>query len=150
MSVLIGKSGSEDKSKDVVETTDNQRSSLNIPVENLKYNEENNVANHLKTTKKKTVKSKSRSAQRRITTMIFVLILAYLLSYTAPLIILILLFTLKGFTYHTMTRAEMGVWVYLTRLVFLNHIVNPFVYGYFDTKFRKQIRFCCRRKNEHV
>lgn len=150
VSVLIGKSGSEDKSKDVVETTDNQRSSLNIPVENLKYNEENNVANHLKTTKKKTVKSKSRSAQRRITTMIFVLILAYVLSYTAPLIILILLFTLKGFTYHTMTRAEMGVWVYLTRLVFLNHIVNPFVYGYFDTKFRKQIRLCCRRKNEHV
>lgn len=146
VSILNGKSECEDtcKSKEVVETTDNQRA------ENVEYSEENNVANHLKATNKKTVKSKSRSAQRRITTMIFVLILAYVLSYTPPLIILILLYTLKGFTYHTMTEAEMGVWVYLTRLVFLNHIVNPFIYGYFDTKFRKQMRLCCRRKNVHI
>lgn len=151
VSILNGKSKCEDtcRSKEVVETTENQRESLNVSAE-TKYSEENIVANHLKATKKKTVKSKSRSAQRRITTMIFVLILAYVLSYTPPLLILILLYTLKGFTYHRMTEAEMGVWVYLTRLVFLNHIVNPLIYGYFDTKFRKQIRLCFRRKNVHV
>lgn len=82
MSILNGKSKCEDtcRSKEVVETTENQRESLTVSAE-TEYSEENIVANHLKATKKKTVKSKSRSAQRRITTMIFVLILAYVLSY---------------------------------------------------------------------
>uniref|UniRef100_A0A8W8MCX8 G-protein coupled receptors family 1 profile domain-containing protein n=2 Tax=Magallana gigas TaxID=29159 RepID=A0A8W8MCX8_MAGGI len=89
--------------------------------------------------------SKTESAQRRITIMFFVIIVAYVISYTPPLIISILLYALDDFTFISMTRAELAVCFYLTRLVFLNHIVNPFVYGYFDTKFRKQLMTWCKR-----
>lgn len=89
--------------------------------------------------------SKTESAQRRITIMFFVIIVAYVISYTPPLIISILLYALDDFTFISMTRAQLAVCFYLTRLVFLNHIVNPFVYGYFDTKFRKQLMIWCKR-----
>lgn len=91
--------------------------------------------------------SKTESAQRRITIMFFVIIVAYVISYTPPLIISILLYALDDFTFISMTRAQLAVCFYLTRLVFLNHIVNPFVYGYFDTKFRKQLFTWCKRGN---
>lgn len=89
--------------------------------------------------------SETESAKRRITIMFFVIIVAYVISYTPPLIISILLYALDDFTFISMTRAQLAVCSYLTRLVFLNHIVNPFVYGYFDTKFRKQLMTLCKR-----
>ncbi|XP_065938352.1 G-protein coupled receptor 84-like [Magallana gigas] len=92
-------------------------------------------------------KSRIKSAQKRVSILFFYLILAYVLSYIPPLIILILIYTLDGFVFESRDRTEMAIWFYLTRLVFLNHIVNPFIYGYFDTKFKKQLRnFFLRKK----
>lgn len=91
--------------------------------------------------------SRIKSAQKRVLVMFFYLILAYVLSYIPSLISLILIYTQDGFAFETRDRTEMAIWFYLTRLVFLNHIVNPFIYGYFDTKFKKQLRnFFLRRK----
>ncbi|XP_065938355.1 G-protein coupled receptor 84-like [Magallana gigas] len=104
-----------------------------------------NVAEHHKTAKNKP-KSKSASAQRRVSIMFLFLIAAYVVSYTPALIVLNLFYLLDGFTFHTLTRANMAVWIFLTRLVFLNHIVNPFIYGYFDSKFKKQLRKSFQRK----
>ena len=87
----------------------------------------------------KKVVSKSVAAQKRITIMFFVLILAYIISYTPPLIISIVLYAVEDFKFVTMSKAELAMCVYMTRLVFLNHIVNPFVYGYFDTMFRNRL-----------
>lgn len=95
----------------------------------------------------KSTKSKAGSAQRRVSMMFFYLIVVYTLSFTPPLIILVLLYTRENFTFHTMTRNEMAVWFFLIRLVFMNHIVNPFIYGFFDTKFKKQLCKCFKRKN---
>ena len=91
-------------------------------------------------------KSKSASAQRRVSIMFLFLIAAYVVSYTPALIVLNLFYLLDGFTFHTLTRARMAVWIFLTRLVFLNHIVNPFIYGYFDSKFKKQLQKSFQRK----
>lgn len=95
----------------------------------------------------KSTKSKAGSAQKRVSMMFFYLIVVYTLSFTPPLIILVLLYTCENFTFHTMTRNEMAVWFFLIRLVFMNHIVNPFIYGFFDTKFKKQLCKCFKRKN---
>ena len=94
----------------------------------------------------KKVVSKSVAAQKRITIMFFVLILAYIISYTPPLIISIVLYAVEDFKFVTMSKAELAMCVYMTRLVFLNHIVNPFVYGYFDTMFRNRLLTWCKRK----
>uniref|UniRef100_A0A8W8LZ43 G-protein coupled receptors family 1 profile domain-containing protein n=1 Tax=Magallana gigas TaxID=29159 RepID=A0A8W8LZ43_MAGGI len=104
-----------------------------------------NVAEHHKTAKIKP-KSKSASAQRRVSIMFLFLIAEYMVSYTPALIVLNLFYLLDGFTFHTLTRARMAVWMFLTRLVFLNHIVNPFIYGYFDSKFKKQLQKSFQRK----
>ena len=101
-----------------------------------------------KTQEKKNMKSKTTSAQRRITIMFLVLIVAYVLSYTPALVITVLFYILEDFKFLTMSRAETAVWFYLTRLVFFNHIVNPLVYGYFDTKFRKQLCKLCQRRQK--
>ena len=96
--------------------------------------------------KQKNAVSKSDAAQKRITIMFFVLILAYIISYTPPLIISIVLYAVDDFSFVTMSKDELAMCVYLTRLVFLNHIVNPFVYGYFDTMFRNGLVNMCKRK----
>lgn len=115
---------------------------------NVEERSASNNADHPQPAKSiKSTKSKAGSAQRRVSMMFFYLIVAYMLSFTPPLIILVLLYTRENFTFHTMTRNEMAVWFFLTRLVFMNHIVNPFIYGFFDTKFKKQLCKCFKRKN---
>ncbi|XP_078341604.1 uncharacterized protein LOC111110281 [Crassostrea virginica] len=91
-------------------------------------------------------KSKTNQTQRRISIMFFLLIVTYVLSYTPALVFEILFHMLDDFKFVTMTRVETGLWFYMTRLVFLNHIVNPLVYGCFDNKFRQQLYKLFTRK----
>lgn len=108
---------------------------------------EENVKDHTKLEKNyKKPKARGMSAQRRVSIMFFYLIIAYVLSYTPPLIILILEYTLDDFAIHTMSKSEMALQTYFSQAVFLNHIVNPFIYGFFDTKFKKQLNVCRKRK----
>ena len=91
-------------------------------------------------------KSKTNQTQRRISIMFFLLIVTYVLSYTPALVFEILFHMLDDFKFVTMTRVETGLWFYMTRLVFLNHIVNPLVYGCFDNKFRQHLYKLFTRK----
>lgn len=106
-----------------------------------------NVQDHTKRARAyKHQESKVISAQRRVSIMFFLLIVVYVVSYVPALIGLILLYTLEDFTSETLNSIEMGVRIYLIRLVFLNHIINPFIYGWFDTEFKKQLCKCCLKK----
>ncbi|XP_052077616.1 uncharacterized protein LOC127715568 [Mytilus californianus] len=91
-------------------------------------------------------KTRNDSVKRRITIMFFVIILAYILSYIPSLIILILSYAIGDFNFITLTEGETIAWIYLARFVFLNHIVNPFIYSYFDVKFRTELKtfFICK------
>lgn len=116
----------------------------------IQYDVSNTVEDNVKDYRKpeknyKKPKARCMSAQRRVSTMFFYLIVAYVLSYTPPLIILILEYTLDDFAIHTMSKSEMALQTYFSQAVFLNHIVNPFIYGFFDTKFKKQINVCRKR-----
>ncbi|XP_061186389.1 cholecystokinin receptor type A-like [Saccostrea echinata] len=111
--------------------------------------EEIKVQNHEGAVESKHARPKEGSVQRRITVMFLVIIIAYVLSYIPPLAILILSYAIEDFNFITLSESETVAWLYLARFVFLNHIVNPFIYGYFDTKFRDQLQICfkkCKRK----
>jgi hypothetical protein len=95
--------------------------------------------------KTKTGKRKRESVQRRLTVMFFLLILVFIISYIPPLLILILTYTIEDFNYFTLSNAEALVWIYLPNLVFLNHMINPLIYGYYDSQFRKQLVLCFKR-----
>lgn len=92
--------------------------------------------------KYKNPEARASSAQRRVSIMFFYLIVAYVLSYKPPLIILILEYTLDDFAIHTMSKSDKALQSYFSQAVFMNHIVNPFIYGVSDTKFRKQLGKC--------
>lgn len=89
--------------------------------------------------------SEALSGQKRVTIMFLYLIVTYVLSYTPPLIIWILLYTLEDIN-SSLTKPERTVLIFLSNLVLLNHIVNPFIYGFCDTKFKEQLRKLCERK----
>ncbi|XP_062598516.1 G-protein coupled receptor 84-like [Saccostrea cucullata] len=108
---------------------------------------ETNVDDCKSSTAKKKASTKMASVQRRVTWMFFVIILAYVFSYIPPLIILILVYTVEDFSFINLTEAQTNAWLYFSRFVFLNQIINPFIYGYFDTKFRHQLRICCKRRS---
>lgn len=74
-------------------------------------------------------RSKVTPGQKRVTKMFFYLIVAYVLSYTPPLIISILYFTVDDI-YSSFTKTETTVLFFLGKLVLLNHVVNPFIYGF--------------------
>ena len=96
--------------------------------------------NHMK---KKIGIRRSSSVQRRITIMFFVLIVVYVISYTPPLVIMIRFNMLGNSMFLTMTQVETGLWIYLGQMVILTHIINPLIYGLFDTKFREKLRTSC-------
>lgn len=105
-----------------------------------------NVTAHQKPAKhNKKPKSKAGSGQEQVTIMFFYLIVTYVLSYTPPLIIWILLYTSDDIE-SSLTKPERTVLIFLSNLVLLNHVLNPFIYGYFDTKFKEQLRKLCQRK----
>ncbi|XP_062573688.1 uncharacterized protein LOC134235571 [Saccostrea cucullata] len=111
--------------------------------------EEIKVQNPDGTVKCKQARPKDGSVQTRITKMFLVIIIAYVLAYIPPLVILILIYAIKDFNYITLSESETLAWLYFGRFIFMNNIVNPFIYGYFDTKFRKQIQLYfkqCKRK----
>jgi uncharacterized membrane protein len=90
-------------------------------------------------------KSRRESLQRRVTIMFLVIIIAYVLSYIPPLVLLILAYALEDFNFITLSEGETIAWTYLPRFFILNNIVNPFIYGYFDTKFRDQLQRCFKK-----
>lgn len=93
----------------------------------------------------------SSKLERMKTTMnvMFLSILSlYILSYIPSLVILILRYSKTNFNYLDFTEAEYFIWFFFSRFVFINHIVNPMIYGYFDVKLKTEVaKFfrCCSR-----
>lgn len=85
--------------------------------------------------------------------MFMIIILVYILSYIPTLAILIATYTLSDFTYLELSTAGINLWLFCARFLLLNHVVNPFIYGYFDIGFRAEFVkiWCCfdKRKIEY-
>lgn len=84
--------------------------------------------------------------RNNFTYMFITIIIFYLLSYL-PTFIVILLATDEPFNYwYAMDILTLNVIMLLRRSSIINHIVNPFIYGYFDRVYRKFFMECfvCR------
>lgn len=88
----------------------------------------------------------STKVRNNFTYMFITIIIFYLLSYL-PTFIVILLATDEPFNYwYAMDIVTLNVIMLLRRSSIINHIVNPFIYGYFDIVYRKFFMECfvCR------
>jgi hypothetical protein len=89
---------------------------------------------------------KRKSVQRRLTMMFLLLILIFIISYIPPLVILILTYTIEDFNFIKLSKTKAMIWIYVRHLLLLNHVINPFIYGYYDTQLRKQLISCFKRR----
>lgn len=96
--------------------------------------------------------SKLERMKATMNIMFMTIIIVYVISYIPSLVILILRYSKPDFDYLDFSETEYFVWFFFSRFVFINHIINPFIYGYFDVKlkreFVKSVRCCLRKDNE--
>lgn len=80
----------------------------------------------------------------RINVMFLVIITVYFFSYLPSFAILLVTYIVRNFDYLQLSALGINVWIFSARLIYLNHIVNPFIYGYFDGKLKSELRriFC--------
>lgn len=96
--------------------------------------------------------SKLERMKATMNIMFMTIIIVYVISYIPSLVILILRYSKPDFDYLDFTESEYFVWFFFSRFVFINHIINPFIYGYFDVKLKREfvrsVRCCLRNNNE--
>lgn len=82
----------------------------------------------------------------RYSYMFMVITVLFILAY-APRVTIMLLETLD-LHFWDRSNSEIAGFLFLYRLYILNHVLNPFIYGFFDTRFRQEVKnvFCCCRK----
>lgn len=79
-------------------------------------------------------------------TITVVFVIAYL-----PRIVIMLLESIFVQTFWLKSDSAIVGLLFLYRLYILNHVVNPFIYGFFDVKFRHEVKYLIwRRKNKPV
>ncbi|XP_062585243.1 trissin receptor-like [Saccostrea cucullata] len=85
-------------------------------------------------------KNREQKARKKISVMFLVIIIVYVVSYLTSLITQVHSFAtrieLKG--YH------LNIYFFCLRFNLLNHIANPYIYWFYDIKFRNELqKFCC-------
>lgn len=129
----------------------------NVEMENLNQPDDIQINKETVIKKRYSTKRHTMSAQlsrhetnikvrNNFTYMFITIIIFYLLSYL-PTFIVILLATDEPFNYwYAMDILTLNVIMLLRRSSIINHIVNPFIYGYFDRVYRKFFMECfvCR------
>ena len=89
--------------------------------------------------------SKYRKCKTNFTLMFFIIITIYIASYIPTYVILILTKSGKHF-WTDISFSEFAIYNALVRTYVVNHVTNPFVYVYFDTRLRQSVTsIFCRR-----
>lgn len=85
-------------------------------------------------------------AKTRINLMFLAIIVVFIVSYLPSFAILLVTYIERQFDYLELSPFGINAWIFMARLIFLTHIVNPFVYGYFDGKLKLEMkRIFCRK-----
>lgn len=82
---------------------------------------------------------KRTSTGRRYSIMFMVISLVAILCYIPPWTFVILEAKDSNF-WRSLTYGEVQVFLIIRRLYIVNHIANPFIYGFFDPKFRREVK----------
>lgn len=119
----------------------------NVVAKHIASNVGDIVVDHIKPLENSNIpKFKVGWAQRRVSILFFLSSCGICAFVHSPINHSYSTVYIDDFEFQELTKTEMAVRSYLLQLVFLNHIVNPFIYGIFDTKFRKQLRKCFQRQ----
>lgn len=94
------------------------------------------------------VTNRKKRMVTRMSLMFSVIIVCYMLSYFPSLVILVLRYTLQDFRYLDFSEVQFFFWMFIGRFVFINHFINPFIYGYFDVELRNTLK--CQIKRIYV
>ena len=78
---------------------------------------------------------KANSPKTRFNLMLFVIISVYTVSYL-PTVVMNTYITLDKSVWATSSHDEIRSYRFLTRTYLFNHVTNPFIYAYFDSKIR--------------
>ena len=78
-----------------------------------------------------------RTKIRRKTLIMFILTAAFI--FTTVLYLTLLSFIAKG-VLESLTSAQKSVYFFFFRLYFINHVINPILYGILDPKFRRVLK----------
>ncbi|XP_071125261.1 5-hydroxytryptamine receptor 2C-like [Mytilus edulis] len=81
---------------------------------------------------------RARKSRVNFNMMFFTLVIFYMLSYT-PTLIMFVITTSDSLYWYKLSSSKLNLYIFLNRLFVIHHIVNPFVYGYFDLVFRKSL-----------
>lgn len=89
--------------------------------------------------------SNHKDSSRLFSYMFMVISLSFILSYIPQIFLLYSLFRDRYFWIKS-SQVETIVYKFLDQMVMINNIVNPFVYGFFDKKFRSAAKalICCK------
>lgn len=79
----------------------------------------------------------------RISLMFLIVIAVYTLSYVPSFLVILVNQTHKDFDPLKLTNAGLNIWRFFNTASFFNHIFNPFIYWYYDKKFRKALGKLC-------
>lgn len=85
---------------------------------------------------------REQKARKRISVMFLIIIIVYVVSYLTSL-------TTQVYDFLSTERMSGYRWnihMFCLRLNLLNHIANPYIYWFYDVKFRKELqKLCCKR-----
>ncbi|XP_062586977.1 trissin receptor-like [Saccostrea cucullata] len=144
-----------------------QISHISLSIEEINVNQQQNISIHHpkgeiqqkssrkegRTIHRSNTDARKEKVKAKINLMFLIIILVYILSYIPTLGILIATYTLSDFTYLELSTAGINLWLFSARFLLLNHVINPFIYGYFDIKLRTEFeKLCCgfvKRKLDH-
>ena len=84
-------------------------------------------------------KPKTNAAMSRISVMFFIVILVYIISYIPSFIVILINHTLKEFDPLQLSDVGLNTWRFFNTTSLFNHVSNPFIYLYYDKKFRKAL-----------
>lgn len=84
--------------------------------------------------------SREQKARKKISVMFMVIIIVYVVSYLTSLVTQIHSFA----TRIHVTGYRLNIYFFCLRFNLFNHIANPYIYWFYDTKFRKELKkLCC-------
>ena len=121
---------------------------------------ENGSPNVFEVDKENTIEKEKNISQNRIMQrgtntratnfnfMFFIIILLYIFAYVPTMAMTILLQIMKIDIYSTYSE-YFGLLRFFAGFYVINHVVNPFIYAYFDMQMRKYLSHLCRRWNKH-
>lgn len=85
---------------------------------------------------------REQKARKRISVMFLIIIIVYVVSYLTSLATQVYEFL----STERMSGYRLHIHMFCLRLNLLNHIANPYIYWFYDVKFRKELqKLCCKR-----